>query len=161
LGEAWKIFSARQPAATLVLAGDGPEKPAFERFVKENSLHGSVRLEGLKENITDYYRAADFFVLSSDNEGMSNALLEAMLCGLPPLVKDIAGCVMVKNGENGLKAPSGSSAQQFAALLERALAMPPEEKAALGQAAEREIRTGYTLASVADKYLKIYSEKRP
>ena len=79
LAQAWAIFSPANPEALLVLAGDGPEKPAFEKLVAEKGLSRSVRLEGTRENIADYYRAADFFVLPSDNEGMSNALVEAML----------------------------------------------------------------------------------
>ena len=161
LAQAWAIFSTANPAALLVLAGDGPEKPAFEKLVAEKGLSRSVRLEGTRENIADYYRAADFFVLPSDNEGMSNALLEAMLCQLPPLVRDISGCALVEDGKNGLKAPANASPQEFATLLSRAQALSANEKTELARAASETVLADYTLHTIAGLYMELYLEKLP
>lgn len=161
LAEAWDIFSRQNPSALLVLAGDGPEKPVFEKLAAEKGLQASVRLDGTRDDIADYYRAGDFFVLPSDNEGMSNALLEAMLCQMPPLVRDISGCALVEDGKNGLKAPEKASPEEFAALMARANALTAAQKTELGRAAEETVLADYTLHAIAGLYMELYLENLP
>ena len=62
------------------------------------------------DNIEQYYRAADFFVLPSHSEGMPNVILEAMASGLPCIATDISGSrELVTDGETGYLFPPGNS----------------------------------------------------
>lgn len=155
--EAWAIFSAAHPQARLVLAGDGPEKAGIERLLADPGLRSSIRFAGVAQDVAAYYRAADFFVLPSDTEGMSNALLEAMSCGLIPLVKDISGCAPVIDGETGLKAPRAATAAQFAALFARAAALDSTARKTISSSAARLMREKYSLEKIAEQYLQLYN----
>jgi glycosyltransferase involved in cell wall biosynthesis len=67
----------------LILIGDGPCRGALERRIRELGLVNSVRLLGRRPDIDKLLPAFDLFVLASDTEGLSNAILEAHACGLP------------------------------------------------------------------------------
>ena len=115
-----------------------------------------IYLPGMKQNIEDYYRASDLFVLPSRNEGLPNALLEAMACGLNCVVTDFPGIddLAVTNGglriiyrvkdENGL----------FGTLIK---ALQDSE---IGNLARQWIISKFSMEKVLDLYLKCYQEIR-
>lgn len=69
-------------------------------FVKDNHIT-NVRLEGRQTNIVSYYSVSDIFILPSENEGLSNALLEAVACGLFSIVSEAASSDVIVNNQNG------------------------------------------------------------
>lgn len=71
----------------LVLPGDGPE---LQKLRKKYQNAKNTRFVGFVSNVRDYYAAADYYVSASRSEGIGLATLEAMACGLPPLLSDIA-----------------------------------------------------------------------
>lgn len=71
-------------------------------FVAKSGLKRFVKFTGEVSNIQKYLQASDIFVLPSRREGLSNALLEAMACGLPVIATRISGNIdVVKDKENG------------------------------------------------------------
>lgn len=62
--------------------GDGPEKERLISLVKKYSLDSIVKFKGTVSNIKEHLLKSDIFVLPSLTEGLSNACLEAMSCGL-------------------------------------------------------------------------------
>ena len=83
--------AARVPELTLVVVGDGPERRRLEAKAHELGIESRVIFRGLSSDVADVLRASDAFLLSSHGEGMSNALLEAMACGLPCLASRSVG----------------------------------------------------------------------
>lgn len=77
----------------LVIIGEGPELYRLQQLAKSYALEKVVVWNGWcsREVLLQHYQAADCFVIPSVNEGMSNALLEAMSCGLPALAGDCFG----------------------------------------------------------------------
>jgi len=73
----------------LLLVGDGPERVALERYRVQRGVARRVRFTGVVEDVLPYYHAADVFVIASRSEGMPNAVLEAMGCGLPIIGSNI------------------------------------------------------------------------
>jgi glycosyltransferase involved in cell wall biosynthesis len=154
--KAWGSLPARTVGKEnyLVLLGSGSLK---NELMKAGEQTGSVRFEGWKENTADYLRASDCFILPSSGEGLSNALLEAMSCGLPCITTRIGGTTeLVRHGENGFLITSGSENEILRAL--GALSDDSLAAVKLGEAARRTIEKSYSITSVAAEYMKLYSE---
>lgn len=59
--------------------------------IAKSKLGKKILFTGPKENVQEYLKASDVFLLNSTNEGLPNALLEAMACGLPCIIREIPG----------------------------------------------------------------------
>ncbi len=103
----------KYPELVLKIYGDVQEKEAYEKleaFVRDNALEKRVLFMGVSTSIIDDIREAGLFVLSSDFEGMPNALIEAMALGLPVISTDCpcgGSAQLIENGKNGLLTPVG------------------------------------------------------
>lgn len=105
--------------ARLLLVGDGPERERLLALKRSLEIDPSVDLLGERQNVLDYYHAADIFVLPSRTEGLSNALLEAMACGLPAIASDVGGAVdLIQPGQNGILFKSEEQADLARHLIE-------------------------------------------
>lgn len=83
--------AARGPGDELWIVGDGPRAELLRERIARLGITPSVRLTGRQDDVTPYLRAADLFVLPSyANEGVPQALLQALACGVPSLVSDLA-----------------------------------------------------------------------
>ena len=92
---------------SLEILGDGPERPALEALAERLGAKDRVRFHGHVDPFPHLY-AADIFVLFSDFEGMPNALLAAMACGVVPIVGDATPGPLefVVDDETGLVVPA-------------------------------------------------------
>ncbi|MFO0732035.1 MAG: glycosyltransferase [Nitrospiraceae bacterium] len=100
--------SARRVKVTLV--GTGDAEPMLRELAERLGLADDVTFRGFvpRAAMPAEYHAADIFVLPSQHEGMSIALLEAMASGLPVVVTDTGGTAeLVTDGENGKIVPWG------------------------------------------------------
>ena len=94
----------------LILVGTGDAEPHLRELAAQLCLSESVTFTGFlsREEMPSVYREADVFVLPSQQEGMSIALLEAMASGLPVIVTDTGGTAeLVSQGQNGEIVPWG------------------------------------------------------
>lgn len=90
-------------------SGDGSMEK-LQKYIVEHNLCESVKFMGLSNQLEKELLSYKVFVLSSDHEGMPNALMEAMALGLPVIATDDAtggAHQMIKDGENGLLVPVG------------------------------------------------------
>ena len=86
----------------LTIVGNGLMKPELAKLIKDLDLEGSVELAGFQSNPVPFLLQSDLFALISENEGISNALLEAMMLELPVLTTFSGGTEeFLKDGENG------------------------------------------------------------
>ncbi len=102
--EAFAQCRASHRDCRLVMIGEGPELAHLRREVHARSLDAAVQWTGwcTREVLLSHYQSADCFVCPSINEGMSNAILEAMACGLAVLASDCPGNRdSVIDGESG------------------------------------------------------------
>lgn len=67
----------------LMIIGEGVERNQLEKYITENGLDQNVVLLGRKEQVLPYLEQANLYVNASSGEGCSNAIVEAMNCGLP------------------------------------------------------------------------------
>lgn len=108
--DAFSEIAEAYPEYKLYIYGDGKERAELEDRIGELNLIERVRLPGIIENVYEHTYKASAFVMSSDFEGMPNALMEALSYGIPCISTDCP-CYgpreLIKSGENGYLVPVG------------------------------------------------------
>jgi glycosyltransferase involved in cell wall biosynthesis len=139
----------------LYIVGDGPEKARLQRIIKQYSLENSIRLIPAVEEVLTFLQSADVFVMPSLFEGLSNAILEAMACGLPVIATRVAGNTdLIEDGVNGVLVEPNNAAELAAALSH--LIKNPERAREIGCRAQALIKERYNLDLIAEKYIALY-----
>lgn len=103
--ESFYEVSKKHDDYILKIYGDGPLKEDLQELINRYKMNDKIILKGKSNNIKDEIYKAGIFVLSSDYEGMPNALMEAMALGIPSISTDcpIGGPkFLINNKENGL-----------------------------------------------------------
>lgn len=121
--DAFAMISDKYPEYKLIIYGDGPLMNNLRNKVTQLGLSEKVILPGRVDNIKDKIYESSLFVLSSDFEGMPNALLEAMALGLPCISTDcpVGGPgEVIRSYENGILVPVGN-AEAMAEAMDKAL----------------------------------------
>jgi glycosyltransferase involved in cell wall biosynthesis len=104
---------------TLLIAGEGDERPAIERDVAELGLGARVRLLGAqpRQQVLELFAAADASLLSSSWENFPHTVVEALAVGTPVIATATGGVAeVVHDGENGLLVPVGDAKALAAAI---------------------------------------------
>jgi len=107
------------PDVKLVLYGDGEDREKLLKYVQNNSYQSRILLPGEVNNVKERIKRAKIFVLSSNTEGMPNALMEALALGIPSISTDCpcGGPRMLMEGkENGILVPVGDSVKMAEAM---------------------------------------------
>ena len=113
LVKAFNSIKDDAPEAVLKIFGDTQDsevKKELEEFIKANDLEERVFLMGLSDRVIEELKKAYMFVLSSDYEGLPNALIEAMSLGLPCISTDCpcgGSRELIEQGINGILTPVG------------------------------------------------------
>lgn len=90
------------PTWTLCIYGEGPERNALQQIILQNHLCDRVMLLGKTDRIIEEMNKSKVFVMTSQFEGMSNAMLEAVCVGLPVITTDVSGAAeLVEEGKGG------------------------------------------------------------
>jgi len=102
----------------LEIFGEGKERETLENIIKESGMEKRIRLCGFDRNVAEQLRTSKIYVLSSDHEGMPNALIEAMATGVACISTDCeAGAPReIINGDNGILVPVGDEQALYEAL---------------------------------------------
>jgi L-malate glycosyltransferase len=147
--------TAQIPEGKLVLVGDGAERPRLEQAARDHGIADRVLFTGRVSAPEKYLAALDIFLLSSSTEQTSNAMLEAMACGLPAVSTDV-GDGRELLGDTGAPAviPPGDLGAYADALV--ALARSAELRARLGAANRQRCVDQYSLESMVRGYEALY-----
>jgi glycosyltransferase involved in cell wall biosynthesis len=161
---AWASFVGRNVgrAPMLALAGDGSEREMLTGLSRSLGIERSVRFLGVvgagsmeTQQVADWLNAADLFVLPSRSEGVSNALLEALACGLPALATAVGGSPeVIEDGVNGVLVPPEDAGLLADGLLH--LARDPDHARTLGAAARQTIEARFSMETVVQRYEELY-----
>jgi glycosyltransferase involved in cell wall biosynthesis len=147
-----KIFPIK-----LVICGDGPIRDALEKQVKQLDLRGVVQFAGFidSQKLWSWMKSSDMFCSLSSFEGFPNSVIEAMACGCPLIVSDIAahreilddGCAFLVDQEDP---------ENIANAIKSSLSNPTEARRRVETA--KAVVQKWSISSMAEQYEKVYQQ---
>ncbi len=139
----------------LYIVGDGVYRTQMERIVTGLGIQDSVEFLGLRTDVVDLLQQSWAFVMPSRWEGMSNALLEAMACGLPCVATRVSGSEdAISDGVNGLLVEPEQPAEMAQAL--RRIIEDSDLAQRLGREARATVLRHYQLRTIVEQCLELY-----
>jgi glycosyltransferase involved in cell wall biosynthesis len=140
----------------LVIVGDGPQRESLEALARELGIADRVTFAGNREDVAPWLRAVDLFCLPSyANEGVPQALMQAMACGLAVVTTPVGSIAeIVEDGVSGLLvSPQDADALRDAI---DALAADPVRRAALGRKAREAATQRFGEDRMADAMQEVF-----
>jgi glycosyltransferase involved in cell wall biosynthesis len=153
--QAWYLVHEQAPQARLIIVGTGPLRNQLECMANTLSIAESVEFAGLQSDVVAQLYRGSLAVHPSRWEGMANAILEAMACGLPCVATRVSGSEdIIQHGVNGLLVEPEDYRDMARALLtllrDQALAQM------YGQTARATIEERFSLEHIMDTYIELY-----
>ncbi len=174
--KAWVSVVAQKKDLELTILGDGPLAEELKRLSVSLGVTKSVAFMGMTRDVMDYLKQADLFVLPSRAEGLSNALLEAMSCGLPCIATNVGGSIELIAEDDQKKIMPGKyfvakngllvNVDDVEGISEATLYLIRNrtKREELGNQARLFIKENYSIDLIADRYIGLYQrmlEGRP
>lgn len=141
--------------AHLTVAGDGTQRGILMRSAQDKGIGASVEFPGEVRNVPELLGTAHIYVQPSYQEGLSNAVLEAMAAGLPIVGTRISGNEdVVTDGDNGLLVPPGDAAALADALCQ--LVENPQLAARMGARSRARAEERFSVPAIVGKLERAY-----
>lgn len=155
--DAMAILNTRRLSIKLLIAGDGELRAIIEKYIYNNGLMHCISLLGRRSDVDDLMRLSDCLILSSDYEGLPLCIGEAMASSLPVISTDCGGpSEFISNFEFlvPIKNP-----EALATAMTMISDMTTEERINIGVKNHNKIFQEFSLDSIKDKWLTIYSRE--
>lgn len=153
--DAFSVFSQKYPEYVLEIYGEGVLEEKLQQYISDKKLNDRVILKGFCKNVHEQTLSAGMFVMSSDFEGMPNALLEAMAIGLPCISTDCP-CggprMLIEPYENGILVPVNDTKKMTEAMLY--MADHPEQAEKMSKNAVY-VRERANVESISEQWMDI------
>lgn len=148
-----RIVKEKYPDIHIDIFGKGGEYDSLVMQIREMQIEGNVTLRGWSQNTIEEYLNHDAYILSSDYEGMPNALMEAMAVGLPCISTDCdtGPSDLITDGTNGYLVPVNDDKMLAKRMLEL-IEMSPEERAELGKNARKTLSENFNSKAIAQQW---------
>jgi len=155
---AMAVVRERCPGTQAVVVGEVDLDDSLTALVRELRLEGSLHLLGRRSDMPEVLSAFDLFVLSSHDEGMSNAILEAMAMEKPVVATDVGGTgEVVQPGRTGLLVPPKDPAPLAQAIAE-ILTAPGDTAAAMGERGRTVVVERFSARAMVRQMEALYTE---
>ncbi len=153
--QAWHLVHQRLPDSHLILVGNGPIEKQLKCMAEALGIQDFVEFAGLQQDVPAQLHRGCLAVLPSRWEGMPNAILEAMACGIPCVATRVTGSEdIIQHGTNGLLVENEDYHGMAEALL---LLLQDQERSRIyGAAARKTIEQHYSFEHIINKYIDIY-----
>ncbi len=155
----FEAFAAmKRGDAVLVVVGDGPQREALGAYAAELGITSQVRFAGNQADVAPWMQSFDVFCLPSyANEGVPQALMQAMACGLPVLTTPVGSIEeIVDAGVCGVIVPPRNAVRLREEL--EALLGDEHRRRALGERASMTARERFGEALMVERMLRVFSE---
>ena len=151
---AFAQFSRCEKDYQLILYGQGELQAELEELARKLDIDEKVVFAGFKSDILECIKKSAMYVLSSDYEGISNSLLEAMALGIPVISTDcpIGGSrTCIQNNVNGILVECGNIQEMVAAM--KKIASEPEFAERMGRQAIK-VQERFAIEKIAKSWVK-------
>lgn len=156
--DAFSRLHKEYPDYKVVIYGEGPEKQNIQNLIKENQLENNVELRPFASNVLELICDCAMFVSSSDREGISNSMIEAMAIGMPTICTDCpagGARMMIRPYENGILTPVGDVEALYKAM--KYMIENPDKAERMGEKA-MEIRETLKKEKILNKWVEFVEE---
>lgn len=151
-----KLVLQTYPNCLFVIAGDGELRESLEREAEKLGICEQMKFLGFRQDLPEIYADLDIVALSSLNEGLPVALIEAMSSGKPVVATKVGGVGdLVQHGQSGFLAPPKDSAA-LAEAMKRMLALSPAERIKMGQAGQDSVYPKYHISTLTANIEALY-----
>ena len=145
------LSSELYKSADLIFLGDGPLREKLEGIAGTNPR---IRILGQVDNVIDYLRTADVFVSASMSEGLPNSALEALACGVPCVLSNIAAHRELGLDESGAgRIAALNDPNDIARQLSQVAAM---DKVEISNSARELVERRYSASIMTQRYAALY-----
>jgi sugar transferase (PEP-CTERM/EpsH1 system associated) len=145
------------PTVSLIVIGDGPLYDQATDMLKSHGVESNKSLIGFRDDVTQYLKSMNVFVLGSKREGISNTILEAMATGLPVVATNTGGNKeLVTDDATGFLVPTedpGAIASAIARYLE-----DPKLAERHGREARRRAEEQFSVETMVGQYISVYRD---
>lgn len=151
------VVKAKYPDIHIDIFGKGAELDNLKSMISEMKLDDNITLCGWSQNTVEEYLNHDAYILSSDYEGMPNALMEAMAVGLPCISTDCntGPADLISSGENGFLIPTGDH-ESLAVRMIELIEMSPDERRKIGNGARKHLQENFNSNIVTEKWGELF-----
>jgi glycosyltransferase involved in cell wall biosynthesis len=154
--DAFARVRGAHPQAHLLLVGEGPLRDTIQARAQAQRVEDGVHMLGARKDVDALLPALDVFVLASDTEGLSNAILEAQACGLPVIATQVGGNPDLVDDDCGVLVPARDPEAMAEAM--NALLRNPDLRGRMGTAARTAVVCNHSLDSMTQSYASLYQE---
>lgn len=157
LMRALKSVICSHPEISCWIVGDGPMRSRLERMSEELCLNQTLSFLGERYDVRELLNDVDVVISTSDAEGMSNTILEAMGAGLPVIATDVGGNQeLVRNGQTGILIKPGDVEELANSIIYVLNDMERAKK--MGETGKRKVEEFYSMEKVSQDWLDLYRE---
>ncbi len=154
--EAFNHIKHQFPNVKLLIVGDGPQRETLMKQIDSLNLQGHVIMSGNQRDVVPWLNAMDLFVLPSyANEGVPQALLQAMLCQLPVITTNIGAIPEIAHPNRTAIVVEPSSSEDIATAITKIMTHPEIAKK-LGHQAREETLRHHSLENMLNKMENIF-----
>jgi glycosyltransferase involved in cell wall biosynthesis len=151
------IIDRIMPDTRFALVGEGPLRKELEDLAQELGVANKTVFFGEQNDVGTYLAAFDVAVLTSEAEGCSNSLLEAMAIEKPVVANDVGGNrELVRHGETGFLVPFGNAEELAKAII--SLIRDPNVAVSMGRRAREYIVNQFSCEKMVQHYQYLYNE---
>jgi sugar transferase (PEP-CTERM/EpsH1 system associated) len=143
------------PSLQIIVAGEGPSKEHLMQKTAALGLNDKVHFLGLRKDVSDLLSAIDLYICSSDREGISLSILEAMAAERPVIATAVGGNLeLIQHDETGLLIKKGDRDALVQAIL--SLSLDAQARRRLGQQARQSVEANFSLNRMLLDYDHLY-----
>lgn len=156
--EAVSLASQKYPEITLDIYGDGPLKSKLQEMIDKNNMAGRIHLCGITDDVKSVLLTHGLFIMTSNYEGMPNALIEAMATGMPCISTDCptGPAELIQNMNNGILVPINDVKQCTEAI--EYMLQNSQDAYLMARKAKNTIKENLTCGEISKKFVHYCKE---